>query len=275
MGRRSAEEFACGSTARRCAESSLDSVGLGVPMSFDARRVREELIARIREHAPPHPNDKLRAYVGSPVTVLGLSAGHIRGIASEFKKGWKQLPIAELNELVSRLWCGSTFEEKVLAIVLLDRYAKRLDEASWRIADGWVDDATGWALSDGLASGPIAKMLRAEPARFREVLRWTKARSFWRRRAATYALHDFIFAGELDRPFLMLERLLDDDEFWVQRAVGTWLRESWKQDRARTERFLRGHVARLRPVTITVATERAPKAFREELRRKARSAKRL
>ncbi len=252
----------------------MDSMGLGGPMAFDARRVREELIARIRAHERPHPDEKLRAYVGSPVPVLGLSAGQIRWIASEFKKAWKQIPIGELNELASRLWSGSTFEEKVLAIVLLDRYAKRLDKASWRIADRWVDEATGWALSDGLASGPIAKMLHAEPGRFRDVLRWTKARSFWRRRVATYALHDFILAGELDRPLRLLERLLDDDEFWVQRAVGTWLRESWKQDRARTERFLRGHVARLRPVTITVATERAPKAFREELRRKARRAKR-
>jgi 3-methyladenine DNA glycosylase AlkD len=75
-----------------------------------------------------------------------------------------------------------------------------------------------------------------------------------------------VFAGELDKPFRVLERLLYDEEFWVQRAVGTWLRESWKKDHIRTEAFLRSHVRGLPKVVITVATERAPKALREELR---------
>jgi 3-methyladenine DNA glycosylase AlkD len=241
-------------------------------MRFEVESVRGELVDRLHSHARSDPDGKLRAYVGSPVPVLGLSMGEIRGIAAEFKKAWRDLSIADLNELLSRLWSGSTYEEKVLATILMDRYARRLDKRTWRLVDSWVDQATGWALSDGLASGPIAKMLHEEPARFQQVLRWTKAKSFWRRRAATYALHDFVLAGELDRPFRLLERLLEDDEFWVQRAVGTWLRECWKQDRGRTERFLRAHRARLPPVTITVATERAPKTFREELRRKARRA---
>jgi len=75
----------------------------------------------------------------------------------------------------------------------------------------------------------------------------------------------------LDKPFELLERLLYDTEFWVQGGVGTWLREYWKQDRRRAEGFLRAHVRGLPKVVITVATERAPKAFREELRRRSGS----
>jgi 3-methyladenine DNA glycosylase AlkD len=67
-----------------------------------------------------------------------------------------------------------------------------------------------------------------------------------------------------------LEKLLHDDEFWVQRAVGTWLRECWKKDQGRTEAFLRKHVKGLPPVTITVATERASKSFRVELRKNSK-----
>src|SRR2546426_510421 len=139
---------------------------------------------------------------------------------------------------------------------------------SWWLADRWVDAATGWGLSDGLASGPIAGMLYAKPSRFRDTLRWTRAKNIWRRRASTYALHRFVRAGELDRPFQVLEKLLYDEEFWVQRAVGTWLRECWKQDRRRTEAFLRKHARGLPRIVVSVATERAPKSFRDELRRK-------
>ena len=149
---------------------------------------------------------------------------------------------------------------------LLDAYSKILDDASCHVLDTWVDEATGWGLCDWLALGPIATIVHREPRRFREILRWTRSRNPWRRRIAVYAVHDFVFAGELDEPFQVLERLLYDEEFWVQRAVGTWLRESWKKDRTRTEAFLRSHVRGLPKVVITVATERAPKALRDELR---------
>src|SRR2546422_9489 len=131
----------------------------------------------------------------------------------------------------------------------------------------WVAEATGGGLCDWLGLGPVAKIVYAPPARFREILRWTKSKNPWRRRIAVYALHDFIFAGELDNPFQLLGRLLYDDEFWVQRAVGTWLREAWKRDPRRTEAFLRQHVRGLPKVVITVATERAPNELREDLRR--------
>ena len=148
-----------------------------------------------------------------------------------------------------------------------------LDDASWALADSWVDSATGWALSDGLAAGPISFMVRSRPKRFAEILRWTKAENFWRRRASTYALNELVRAGELDRPFRLLERLLTDEEFWVQRAVGTWLRECWKKDGKRTEAFLLGHSPGLLPVTVTVATERSSKAFRAKLRARNRGTK--
>jgi 3-methyladenine DNA glycosylase AlkD len=241
-------------------------------MALEVRAAREEIVAQLRT-APkvasrgPRPAE-LQSYVGSPVPVLGLSVPTMRSIVAAFAKDHKRLTAAELNALAAALWSGPVFEEKSVAILLLGRYEKILDDDSWRLVDGWVDAATGWALSDALASGPIAGMVHANPSRFRDLLRWTRAKSVWRRRASTYALHRLVHAGELDKPFELLEKLLHDGEFWVQRAVGTWLRECWKKDRPRTEAFLRMHARGLPPIVISVSTERAPKAFREELRRK-------
>src|SRR5205814_407024 len=168
----------------------------------------------------------------------------------------------------------SDLRGEALAISLLDAFGKSLDAESWRLLDAWAGESSGWGLCDSLALGPITKIVHSHPRRFREVVRWTKSENRWRRRIAVYAMRDFVFAGELDQPFDVFERLLFDDEFWVQRAVGTWLRESWKKDRERTAAFLSAHARGLPPVTITVATERAPKAFREKLRRDARAATR-
>src|SRR5438093_10859104 len=237
-------------------------------MVRDVPAARKELVEELRKAPKAAAPADVQAQVGAPGPALGLSVPTMRAIVAAFAKDHRALKPADVNALADALWSGPVFEEKSLATLLLGRYEKILDDDSWKLADRWVDAATGWGLSDGLASGPIAGMLYAKPSRFRDTLRWTRAKNIWRRRASTYALHRFVRAGELDRPFQLLEKLLYDEEFWVQRAVGTWLRECWKQDRRRTEAFLRKHARGLPRIIVSVATERAPKSFRDELRRK-------
>ncbi len=243
-------------------------------MPLDAARERERIAESLRRASRPGTWEKLQAYLGSPVPLLGLTTPQMRDVHRAFEKDHPDLPAAEVNALAAALWEGETFEEKAFAIGLLDRHRDVLDGASWALADSWVDAATGWALSDGLAAGPVSFMVHAKPKRFAEILRWTRAENFWRRRASTYALNEFVHERELDKPFRLLERLLHDEEFWVQRAVGTWLRECWKRDARRTERFLLAHSPGLPPVTVTVATERATNAFRATLRARNKTAKR-
>ena len=229
--------------------------------------VRRALVAEVHRRGKKGGDAWLQHYVGSPYPVLGLTTAQHRAIQSGFAKAHPDLTAKEVNALAAAVRKGPTTEEKWLAVGLVDRYAKVLDDASWRLLDRFVDDSIGWGLCDGLGVGPVSKMARAKPARFRELIAWAKSPNPWRRRVALYALRDFVYAKEFDKPFQLIECVLYDEEFWVQRAVGTWLRECWKRDRRRTEAFLRKHVEGLPKVVITVATERAPKAFREELRR--------
>jgi 3-methyladenine DNA glycosylase AlkD len=236
-------------------------------VTLNAAAERRRLVAELKRLGKPGGDAWLQHYVGSPYPVLGLTTAQHRAIQSAFAKAHPDLTAREVNALAAEVRKGPTTEEKWLAVSLMERYAKVLDDASWRLLDRFVDDSVGWGLCDALGSGPVSKMARAKPARFRELMAWTKSPNPWRRRVALYALRDFVYAKEFDKPFRLLERLVYDEEFWVQRAVGTWLRECWKRDRVRTEAFLRKHVRGLPKVVITVATERAPKAFRDELRR--------
>ncbi len=239
-------------------------------MAFDIKAERKWIFTRLKSLSKPGGDKKMQEYMGSPYPVMGLSTPQMRELHKEFKARHGSFKVEEVNDLAKEMWSGKTFEERSFAIGLLGRNRDILNAASWRLMDVFVDEAIGWALSDGLAAGPIGTYVRVNPAKFKELLKWTKSKHFWRRRASTYALNDFVSAGELDKPFELLEKLLYDKEFWVQRAVGTWLRECWKKDNKRTEAFLRKRVKGLPPVTITVATERAPKSFREELRRKSK-----
>jgi len=146
--------------------------------------------------------------LGSPVPVLGVSVPQLRGVSSAFRKNHRNLEPDGLNSLAAALSRGPTCEEKALAIELLNGYAKRLNDASWQLLDSWADEASGWGLCDWIGLGPVSTMVKAQPTRFRELLRWTKSENLWRRRIAVYGLRDFVFAGELDKPFRLLERPL-------------------------------------------------------------------
>jgi len=228
---------------------------------------RRRVVGELRARADSQGADALRAYLGSPVPVHGVRVPDLRSVVKETARRLRARPTPDARALVEALWEGAWFEERVAAIELLSHPPLLDDEGSWELGTAWVDAATGWALSDSLASGPIATWAARRPDRFSELLAWTESPNLWRRRASAYALRAWVRSGNLDRPFELLERLVDDPERWVQRSVGTWLRECWKKDRERTEQFLRREVGRLAPVAITVATERAPRSLREELRR--------
>lgn len=233
-------------------------------------RERRVLVRSLRAAGRPGKHRDLQRYVGSPLPTLGVYARDLESIRRGFRTRHPAVRSDDLHALAQSLWNGASFEERILAVMLLEAFPQSWTSATWSLTDRWVDEATGWGLCDSLAGGVISRQLANDSARFAEVLRWTRSSDLWRRRAALYAMNRWVRAGALDRPFTVLRALHRDPEFWVRRAVGTWLRECWKQDRLRTERFLETYARQLAPIVITVATERASRAYRERLRRWSR-----
>ena len=224
------------------------------------------LVRELRANARPSPGFDAVAYLSSPLPVLQVRAPDVRGIARSFARDHATWTLPTLHALLRRLWGGRTFDERVLAIELAVRWRRQWDDRSWRRFASWLPTATGWGLSDSLAGALLGPMVIRSESRYRQLLTWTRSPDPWRRRPSLYAIGLWVRRGELDRPFEVIGRLVEDPEFWVQRAVGTWLRECWKKDPVRTERFLRSHAPTLPPVVLAVATERAPRSLREELR---------
>lgn len=243
---------------------------MGRSVVDEVEEIHRSIVGDIDRLAKPSTTFDLKAYLGSPFPVTGLSMPQVRALVATVYRARRDRPVSEVNRLAARLWSGPTFDEKAVAFTLLTRYRKVLDDASWALVDRWVDHAQGWGLCDAIGMGPVAAMVFDRPVRFRDLLRWTTSKNPWRRRIAVYGLRELVHAKSFDKAFDLLERLLYDEDVWVQRAVGTWLRESWKRDRRRTEAFLRRHVKGLPPVVVTAATERASRRFREELRRKSK-----
>ncbi len=124
----------------------------------------------------------------------------------------------------------------------------------WDLVRSWVPGFDAWALADH-AAGAISRRLVADPARLDEVEAWTAHPNMWTRRAALVSTLPWTKQNhpkpeELiarDRVLGWAAGMVEDRDWFIQKAIAWWLRELSKHDPERTRAFLASHGARMKP----------------------------
>jgi 3-methyladenine DNA glycosylase AlkD len=161
----------------------------------------------------------------------------------------------EALALCRRLWREPVWDLKIVAGRILARKsiapdAKVLDFVTERMAN-----LDGWAVADNLAS-VASRCLIEDPGRLDAVESWIENPHLWTRRAAL--VFTLPWAEEKRDPERMLgwaARLAEDREWFIQKAIGWWLRELSKRDPKRVRRFLNEHGGKLKGVARREATK--------------------
>src|SRR5262245_12394167 len=140
----------------------------------------------------------------------GGSSEHAKGVQWFFKEeikshGWYTAALRrsavhwrrELQEafglslvlkVADKLFSGRVLEEKVFAVLMLEKLTRQLGEEEFRLFESWLDRISSWAEHDALVHYLIAPMVFAEPARAQLVFNWSQSPKRWHRRAACVAL---------------------------------------------------------------------------------------
>jgi 3-methyladenine DNA glycosylase AlkD len=172
----------------------------------------------------------------------------------------------ELFRLSRRLWREPVWDLKIVAGRILARKSVAPDERLWKFVTERMADLDGWAVADNLAAVG-SRCLLAEPSRLDVVETWVESPHLWTRRAALVFTLPWTKAGrDPERMLGWAVRLSGDPEWFIQKAIGWWLRELSKRDPARVRRFLSDHGAALK----VFARREAAKYLAAPLRRNAR-----
>jgi len=161
----------------------------------------------------------------------------------------------EALELCRRLWREPVWDLKIVAGRILARKSIAPDAKVWGFVTERLTDLDGWAVADNLAS-VASRCLIEDPVRLAVVEAWIENPHVWTRRAAL--VFTLPWAKEKRDPERMLgwaARLADDPEWFIQKAIGWWLRELSKRDPKRVSRFLDEHGGKLRGVARREATK--------------------
>jgi 3-methyladenine DNA glycosylase AlkD len=154
-----------------------------------------------------------------------------------------------------RLWREPVWDLRLVAGRILARKSVPANDRLWRFVRARMRDLDGWAVADNLA--PVAaRCLLADEHRLDEVESWIDSPHLWTRRAAlVFTLRWTRQGRDPERMLGWASKLADDPEWFIQKAIGWWLRELSKRDPARVRRFLAEHGARLKAVARREASK--------------------
>ena len=187
----------------------------------------------------PH-SEEVQRFFKEEVKSRGWYTAELRKVALRFRRALvREHGIEYLVRVADQLFRGDILEEKIFAVLLLERNVADLTEQHFRLFAQWLEKVSSWADHDALVHSLIGPMMVAEPVRTKNSAAWAKSRNRWLRRAAAVALirgaRRKLFFAEVQRVTALL---LGDPDDMVQKGVGWLLRETAKADRERTIPFL-------------------------------------
>lgn len=177
----------------------------------------------------------------------------------------KELEYAELIQLAKDLWDTNLFDPMMCAAKMLSLPQLKPSEVLWETILHCLKSVDGWALEDSLCH--VAwKCVLADQNLLDEIEEWTKDPNFWMRRAALVYTLPFAKPGrDPEKSLTWASGYASDSEWFIQKAIGWWLRVLGKHNPERVSLFLDVHWQQLKGVARKEATRKLSPEWKERI----------
>lgn len=220
----------------------------------------EDALSALRAQSDPERAPGMAAYHKTDRPCLGTPNPAINDLV----KDWRQdLSLPERTALADGLWQSGVFEARIAAAKLLTQARMRpSDRAAWDLMLTWVPEFDGWAIADHACSA-LSRRVMADLSRLDTLEGWTASDHHWTKRAALVAALPLARLS-IPKPeeIAARERVLgwaagytQDGAWFIQKAVGWWLRDLSKHDAERVRAFLDAHSAAMKPFAVREASK--------------------
>jgi 3-methyladenine DNA glycosylase AlkD len=224
----------------------------------------EAIEASLAEFADPERAVNERRYLKSDLRHLGVGLPAIRKVAVGAAR---DLSREETLTSVGLLWRAPVHELRVAAVEVLIRNAGLLKAKDLPVAEDMIRDSRTWAYVDALAVKVVARLVWRYPRLAGTLDTWVEDENLWIRRTALLALLPDIRRDtpDLDRVSEYGDKVIEEREFFIRKALGWVLRELAKREPAWVTEWVRSRVATISGVTIREAVRHLPGPDREAL----------
>lgn len=224
-----------------------------------------EIESVMKKHALAdlHQRKKIQKYVGTKLNVHGLSAPLQKKLA---KAGFSFHSHDRLNNffLYHEIFLQSpSHEGKNMAFLFLEQNIKHIpSEIRLKKLPEWVTVIDNWAHSDYLSKF-ISRLIEdelTEKQMMKHVFKWNKSKNPWERRQSLVAL--FYYARtkkkhvSFEDSIRLISPLLNDSEYFVQKAVGWTLRECYNVYPKQTYQYVLSQSANISSIAFSATCEK-------------------
>ena len=198
---------------------------------------------------------------------LGANATDIKCILKDFQTQHADLNAEQTLTITQAFLKEAQYnEEFLLAFALINKYVKRhYDDALLERFEYWLEHyADNWSLVDDLCLKSIYNFLMTRPHLISSMQHWAHSKSPWCRRAACVVWVKFIkrkigkeiYYLDSALVFKQCDLLLDDDNEFVQKAVGWLLKVTSVEHEVKVVGFIEVNIARFTRPTLRYAIEK-------------------
>jgi 3-methyladenine DNA glycosylase AlkD len=237
---------------------------IGRMPTSDVRPLADALERSLREVGSPDRAAHEKRYLRSSLVHVGASVPAIRRAAVALSRAHPELSRAALLALVDELWGRGIHECRMAAVELLDVHLDRLEARDLVAIERLLRESGTWALVDPLAATVAGPLVERFPALGRRLDAWAKDPDFWIRRAALLAHLVPLREGRGDfaRFARYADTMLEEQEFFIRKAIGWVLRDAGRRAPETVARYLKPRASRAAGLTVREAVKYLPAADR-------------
>lgn len=185
-------------------------------MSSALKEIQKILNAR----AIPEAKAAHERFVPGKEKIYGVRTPVLNELAQQFKSGG--------FELVEELWKAGSLEEKLLAVKMQGRIAKKDPERSLKTTQLFAKNIGNWAVCDTMGMQGLKPILKTHQKEiFALAWKYNSSKDFWQRRLSLVLVEwytrDKAFHSEIKQ---LIKQLENDDEYYVKKAI-VWIKKNF------------------------------------------------
>jgi 3-methyladenine DNA glycosylase AlkD len=226
------------------------------------------LAYELLQSAMPDRATNEKRYLKSDIEHYGVRVPVIRKLARRFVREHKTLSKSDLVALSVELWDRDVYELRKLAVNIVASRVEMLDASDLPFTERMLRQSHTWALIDDLAINVVAPLLSTADDAEEIRARWAKDDDFWLRRTAMLALLPRLRRATKgwDEFTRYADAMLDEEEFFIRKAIGWVLREVSKHSPDLVFRWIEPRAKIASAVTMREAVKYLPEDQQRHLK---------
>ena len=188
-------------------------------------------------------------------------------VAKEFKRENESASKEYVCALAKSLFASEYHDEKRLGLTLLQFYSYHLDLSAMPLLEEMLLQSPTWDLVDDISIHLVGTVLEKDRKAYRYLKRWSSSENFWIRRASLISPILLFRKGRGDTRlfYTFAERMLEEKEFFIRKAMGWGLREIAKADPDEAFGFLMKIKGRASGLTLREGAKRLPEKMKAQV----------